>query len=76
MLLFRFRPDPIIVVWLLTLLIGAASAFFLMHSPTPACAGQEDGRVAPAPSSDYKKTALLTVFYNASTHGELHPCPT
>ena len=72
--LFRLRPDSFFVAWLLALLIGAASAFFLTHSPNPAQAGQANGGAAP--SSDYKKTALLTVFYNASTHGELHPCPT
>ena len=74
MFLFRFRPDSIVVAWLLALLIGVASAFFLTHSLNPARAGQKDGGAAP--SSDYKKKALLTVFYNASTHGELHPCPT
>ena len=73
---FRLRPDSFFVACMLALLLGVVSAFFLTHSLPPAQAGQEDGRVATAPSAGYKKTALLTVFYNASTHGELHPCPT
>ncbi len=28
------------------------------------------------PSGLAQKEALLTIFYDASTYGELHPCPT
>lgn len=30
----------------------------------------------PAIGGAYQKEALLTLFYDGSTYGELHPCPT
>lgn len=66
----------------LTLRLMATSVFFFVFFfPCGFALGQDSGAEflenAPAASSSaYKKQALLTIFYNASTNGELHPCPT
>ena len=36
----------------------------------------EDADGVELPSALTQKEALLTIFYDASTFGELHPCPT
>lgn len=64
---------------LLTVVTIAAVLFFGTASAFPASSEQdmEFLESGPGPASgNYRKQALLTVFYNAGTNGELHPCPT
>lgn len=58
----------------LLFIITAVPAFSL--APAQAATFDEgDDLFAPPPVASAKK-ALLTLFYNGETTGELHPCPT
>lgn len=78
---FRFPPLSSGSLLALASLI-MASVFFLSLSSSLGCAAGPDSgtefleTAPPIAASSYKQPALLTIFYNASTSGELHPCPT
>lgn len=65
---------------LLFILLMTAVPFFSLLSTGRAVANEpveEDFlESVPAIGGAYKKEALLTLFYDGSTYGELHPCPT
>ena len=69
------RSRSMLLAWLAA--IAAAVLFFCIPSPSGMCSERE---VFLHDSGDdlgfSQKEALLTIFYNASTYGSLHPCPT
>lgn len=78
---FRFRTKRVFPHLLLTLAFMLASVSILWFSGTvaPAFAAEDSTsflEAAPPSPSAYKADALLTLFYNGSSLGELHPCPT
>ena len=56
------------------------AAFVLLAGPAQAAPTSEaallDGVDLELPGGKPGKDALLTIFYNASTYGEMSPCPT
>ena len=56
------------------------AAFVLLAGPAQAVPTSEtdpiDGVDLELPVGKPGKDALLTIFYNASTYGEMSPCPT
>lgn len=63
---------------LCALLSAMATALPVCLSATVAFSanGDFDGETLDLPDELSQKDALLTIVYNASTYGELHPCPT